>query len=408
VAHRGRLLPLVESGTRVVVDGHLICHACGAAIQPAGADRWRHVPAGRTFSGRSRWLSPVTLGELRRLDTYHRFALRYPSAVRGDFGGRFATTEAHWREGRDRLERYAAAYAQVVRRRRPLEAGEDPYNDLVALLAAPWPGDAVDAASEAAAVGEWGLPVGLSRLLDLRQRRRDLVSLFAWSIPSAEALALLARHAPLVEAAAGMGYWAGLLRVRGVDVVAYDLHPPGTPGVNAFHDRRRRPWTTVAAASSVQAVRSQPARTLLLAWPPFDDDTASYDALRAYRRDVFLYIGEPGGGATGTPRFERELALNWRPLQEVVLPTWPRVRDRLVLYQRNERRLPLRERDRCDECRRFMATGSVGRCDRCFTRHPPALAMRVGEHRLEYSHEQLAALPFAHRRALEQSRDRIR
>ena len=49
-------------------------------------------------------------------------------------------------------------------------------------------------------------------MLDLPARRRELAALFAWAIPDAGALAMLARYAPLLECGAGTGYWAALLR----------------------------------------------------------------------------------------------------------------------------------------------------------------------------------------------------
>ena len=40
-----------------------------------------------------------------------------------------------------------------------------------------------------------------------------------------------------MEVGAGTGYWAATLRRRGVDVLAYDLNPPGAeaPEANAYH-----------------------------------------------------------------------------------------------------------------------------------------------------------------------------
>jgi hypothetical protein len=183
--------------------------------------------------------------------------------------------------------------------------------------------------------------------------------------------------------------------VRGVDVVATDVTPP----VGG--------WAEVLSAPAAAAARRFPERALVLCWPPYDDDAASYDALRAYRGEVVIHVGEPGG-ASGSIRFHRELALNWTVVEEWELPRWPRLDDRVVVYRRNAVRRPHTERDRCDRCRRFVPTGSLGRCDRCFERDPPALALRVGRHRAEYSEEQLAALPPALRTAFEASPTRLR
>ena len=146
-----------------------------------------------------------------------------------------------------------------------------------------------------------------------------------------------------------------------------------------------------------------PGRTLFLCWPPFDDDGASYAALRAYRGDVLIYAGGGPGGPTGTLRFHRELELNWHPTEQVALPNWPGLRDRLVVYRRNPARQPLSQRDRCHGCRRFLPTGATGRCDACFARNPPAMALLVNGHRVEYPQEVVDAMPAGLRLAFERS-----
>ena len=193
----------------------------------------------------------------------------------------------------------------------------------------------------------------------------------------------------------GSGYWAALLRGRGVDVLAFDVKPP------------KKGWTEVQQADSVTAARRHGDRTLVLCWPPYDDDAASFAALRAYRGDVLIHVGEREG-ATGSVRFHRELELNWTLAEEVALPHWPRIRDTLMVYRRNAKRRPLALRDRCFECNRFMATGSIGRCDACFARRPPALALRAGRHRIEYPREVVDSMPPALRKAFEMSPNRIR
>jgi hypothetical protein len=375
-------------------------------VVPTGPGRWRHLADGERFPERSPWLSP-TPAELRRSATFEEFAATYPWAVRTDVGGAFATTPEQWRDGLRRLIAYEDAAATATAGRK-LGPGENPYLELVELLAATplETDDAGEAAAVAAQPLYWGLPYGLAQMLGLAERRRELVQLFAWAIPTPEALEVLAGHGPLVECGAGTGYWAALLHARGVDVVAYDLEPPGE-GANEFHRSARATWTDVGRATAVEAVRRHRERTLLLCWPPLDDDAASYDALRAYRGEVFLYVGEQGGNA-GSVRFHRELELNWDAVETVELPHWPRLEDRVVVYRRRPFRRPQTARDRCVECGSFVPTGTLGRCERCFADRPPALAVRVGRHRIEYTAPQLEALPPALRIALETSEQRIR
>ncbi|KAI9995113.1 hypothetical protein PInf_012157 [Phytophthora infestans] len=50
---------------------------------------------------------------------------------------------------------------------------------------------------------------------------------YSWAIPDERALQIIKHYGPIVEMGAGSGYWARLLQLRGVDVVAYDLHVAG-------------------------------------------------------------------------------------------------------------------------------------------------------------------------------------
>jgi len=359
------------------------------AVVPVAPPRWEHVPAGRPFPRRSAWFTPVTWPVLAGLRTHREFVERYPWTTRPELCGGAITSEADWREGVRRLRDYQARLT-VLRRRRVLRSGENPYLDLAGVLAG------ADPDSRPSRTLAWYLPGGLGSVLNLPARRRELAALLAWAIPAEGALGVLAGYGPLVECGAGTGYWAALLRARGVDVLATDLAPAN------------RSWTAVSAAAAVTAVRAHPGRTLLLCWPPYDDDGASYAALRAYRADVLLYAGGGPGGPTGTVRFHRELELNWSPAEQVALPTWPGLRDRLVVYRRNNVRRPLAGRDRCEGCRRFIATGSAGRCDACFARHPPAMALRVNGVRVEYPREVVASMPRGLRLAFERSPALIR
>jgi hypothetical protein len=90
------------------------------------------------------------------------------------------------------------------------------------------------------------------------------------------------------------------------------------------------------------------------------------------------------------------------------VPNWPGLRDRLVVYRRNRARLPLAARDRCAACRRFIPTGTTGRCDGCFDRRPPAMALRVNGHPVEYPREVVAGMPTGLRLAFERSSSLIR
>lgn len=70
--------------------------------------------------------------------------------------------------------------------------------------------------------------------------RNDITAKYAWAIPAPESIDWIVERLDgraVVEIGAGTGYWAWQLSQRGVDVNAYDLHPP-SEGFNHYHSPR--------------------------------------------------------------------------------------------------------------------------------------------------------------------------
>jgi hypothetical protein len=109
----------------------------------------------------------------------------------------------------------------------------------------------------------------------------------AFSQPTEEALAELARHAPLVEIGAGTGYWAHLLRERGVDIVAYDRDPPDGTLRNRYFAGAVA-WTEVLEGDET-ALPAHSDRALLLLDPEPGPMAAA--CLASYGGQVVIYGG---------------------------------------------------------------------------------------------------------------------
>lgn len=179
--------------------------------------------------------------------------------------------------------------------------------------------------------------------------RRLFQTGYAFAIPNAEAIAQLARLGPIVELGAGLGYWAWILRSMGVDVVAYDAHPPPDrynlffPSSPTARERRsswgdsgqlmrgRWPWSPVKRGD-IRDMRKHSDRALFLCWPPRANGMANR-AIRAYRGDVIAHVGELGG-CTGDEDTIDVLARRFRKTDEVKLPAWPPVSDFLTIWKR--------------------------------------------------------------------------
>lgn len=131
--------------------------------------------------------------------------------------------------------------------------------------------------------------------------RERLVEKYAWAIPDDQSLEMIAECGPIVEIGAGTGYWAHLLRELGVDVVAYDIAPPGGEKENGW--RHTETWTEVLEGGPEKAWE-HPDRALFLCWPPYSDPMA-FNALGNYQGDTLIYIGEDEWGCTGDEAFHK-------------------------------------------------------------------------------------------------------
>lgn len=173
-------------------------------------------------------------------------------------------------------------------------------------------------------------------LVNLGASRHDLCTRYAWSIITpgdVEWIGKVLDGRPVVEIGAGTGYWAWQLEQTGVDVVAYDPHPPSAD--NTFC--KAGPYTTVLAGDAT-AVELHQDRALLMVWPPYDGGHAR-QALSAYRGDLLVYAGESAGGCTADDGFYDLLEADW--VEVSVSPhhvTWSGIHCRLAAYQRKAAR----------------------------------------------------------------------
>lgn len=172
----------------------------------------------------------------------------------------------------------------------------------------------------------WPVPPELRKLtMERYVLRQALVAKYAWGIPSDAAIELLLRYSPLVEMGAGTGYWAGLIRSAGGDVLAYDRYPPP--------DRRNRwhagqPTWSEVQPGGVKRLRLHPDRTLFLCWPP-DDEPMGIESLTAYPGRTVVFAGETGAGSDLARELDR-----WDLVETLDIPQWEGIRDRLFVLRR--------------------------------------------------------------------------
>lgn len=166
--------------------------------------------------------------------------------------------------------------------------------------------------------------------------RHALTHKYSWAVPNEEALAAIAREGPIIEAGAGSGYWAHLLKNVGADVVAFDQHGVNV-AENYYHSTARNAWTNIIRGTE-DTVSQHPDRTLFMSFPPMSEPFG-VNVLNNYRGRRFAFVGELGDGScTGDRAFHNALETQWREVQSVELPNWTvasgTLWDRLHIFER--------------------------------------------------------------------------
>ena len=122
--------------------------------------------------------------------------------------------------------------------------------------------------------------------------RQAFIRRFGFAIPDTAGLGIIERHQPLLKVGAGLGYWAYELQSNRVDIIATDRDTQARwPG--------KTPWTPVEKLPALDAIHRYPERNVLICWPDNNDPWAS-EALRTFKADTIIYVGEEPDGCTGT------------------------------------------------------------------------------------------------------------
>lgn len=160
--------------------------------------------------------------------------------------------------------------------------------------------------------------------------RQEAVKRYSFAVPCLEAVRAVAELSPLVEVGAGSGYWAGILKRAGADVVATDV------GKQSGYSRL---WSSesVLCMDALEAVRTYPDRNVFVCWPSRDEDWAAEMAEAVLPGRSLAYIGEGRGGCTANGRFFDVIGRKFEDGRQVGIPQWDGIHDFLGIFRRRGR-----------------------------------------------------------------------
>jgi len=165
--------------------------------------------------------------------------------------------------------------------------------------------------------------------------RRDFCARFGWGIPSADGWWMIAETVSghkVVELGAGSGFLAACIMANPNDKPASYVATDAMTGHHTFTSSYYR----VQKRTHLQTLEEHPdADVLVLNWPTYADPWAC-EALKEFKGDTVIYIGEDWGGCTADDGFFEELDEKWELQQSECCIQWQGIHDAVCVYKRLE------------------------------------------------------------------------
>lgn len=175
---------------------------------------------------------------------------------------------------------------------------------------------------------DW-LELSLTERMHLFLQREWFIRQFGYILPNLEFIQACLPHGPFLEIGAGSGFLASLLSKEGADIIATDL---GTQDYS-FEPGRCFPIFKYHAEKAIEHFSN---RTVILAWPCYQDSWAA-DALKQIQRgQKLIYIGEEQHGCNATSQFFEILKNEFSILEKLPWKPFPYIQDRATVYIKNQ------------------------------------------------------------------------
>lgn len=165
------------------------------------------------------------------------------------------------------------------------------------------------------------------------ENRQKFVRQYSWSIPAKEAIDAIKKWArpPIYDIMAGSGYWTKLLNQAGIKTYAYDLHKVAKHNPYKMQPKHAK----IKRRHALEVTRRFNKPTdIILSWPPYDEPLGNEILKTLPIGSRVFYFGEGWGGATGDDAMHANLNKNFKNLEEIDLPKFAGLYDRLYIYEK--------------------------------------------------------------------------
>ena len=162
----------------------------------------------------------------------------------------------------------------------------------------------------------------------------ELKRKYGFAIPNRDAVETMQKYAPILEAGAGTGYWAEVLRRQGIDVLAIDnLSGKYSFWLDAAIAFEPYNGTQILNTDAIKEIPKHLERSLFLCWPDYHVSFA-YDCVQAFTGKFICYVGEPYNGCTGDKAFHDLLESDFDFIHSIDIPQWWGLHDYLQVCER--------------------------------------------------------------------------
>jgi hypothetical protein len=202
--------------------------------------------------------------------------------------------------------------------------------------------------------------------------RDNFTKTFSWAIPDVNFIMQIIEFVgedELLEVGAGTGFLLFIIKTLGGKVVSTDLNyllkvdssNPNSEVVTSDQNSEvdtsdlnsevvssekkyvdefwppecnfNNPFLEMDIIDAKDAVMKYPTNALFICWPNSYNDCA-FDALKEFKGNKFIYIGEAEGGCCGTHLFFNLLKEEWNLIKKINIPRWRGNMDNLYFYER--------------------------------------------------------------------------